>query len=671
MQSNLLPAGRCLSKAKAVTFGSGRIGDFFRHTLGFSLMTFALFTADLPPAAAQDAMPAAQVLDEADLAAWLDGFLPYALASGDIAGAQVVVVKDGAVLLARGYGFADVAARVPMDPDRTMMRIGSTSKLFTWTAVMQLVEQGKIDLDADIGQYLDFTLNNPSGAPITMRDLMNHQGGFEEGLKDVLSTETDNLISTEDYLKNHIRPQLFAPGTVPAYSNYGAALAGYIVARVSGQSYEAYIQDHILLPLQMANTSFYQPLPPEFADMVAKGYTTASSEPGAYEQVITRPAGSGTATGADMARFMLAMLAEGQLDGEQILAPATVRQMQSPSRDALTGFDTMAHGFFYQQRNGQTMLGHGGDTVLFHSDLELLPLQNVGIYMSFNSRGTGDAVYALRAMLLDGFMDRYFPAPPTAPAATLANAVEDAATIAGTYQSSRRVEHGFISLFYMLAPTTITANADGTISAPDQVTGGEVILSEIAPQHWREVGGNRELVLEIQNGVATVIDSTDATSLLQAMPSPLAATLNPLILIASVAGLALTVILWPVSGLLRRVDRASSALESQVTGLRLRLRLAALIGLVFVASWYAMLQPVLTSQLDFYSAAVDPVLIALNVFGLVMIAVALAAAWWAYRLFHIGAPWPQRMGGVVTTFALAGILWISLQADLVSFTLNY
>ena len=129
------------------------------------MLALTLSATVVPPAAAQASDPPAHALDETDLSAWLDGLVPYALSSGDIAGAQVVVVKDGAVLLARGYGFADIAGGVPMDPNRTMMRIGSTSKLFTWTAVMQLVEQGRIDLDADVSQYLDFTLDTKAGPP--------------------------------------------------------------------------------------------------------------------------------------------------------------------------------------------------------------------------------------------------------------------------------------------------------------------------------------------------------------------------------------------------------------------------------------------------------------------------------------------------------------------------
>ncbi len=213
------------------------------------------------PAAPAAAEPSTHSLDRADLETWLDGMVPYALKAGDMAGAVVVVVKDGTVLLEKGYGFADVSKKLRMDPERTMVRIGSTSKLFTWTAVMQLVEQGKLDLDRNINDYLDFKIPEDFGKPVTLRDLMNHRGGFEEGLKDVLWTNPHGVPSTEAYLKDHKRPMLFPPGEVPAYSNYGAALAGYIVERISKEPYERYIERHILMPLGMTNTSFDQPLP--------------------------------------------------------------------------------------------------------------------------------------------------------------------------------------------------------------------------------------------------------------------------------------------------------------------------------------------------------------------------------------------------------------------------
>src|SRR6185295_18367192 len=125
----------------------------------------------------------------ADVEAWLNGFMNYGLKNGDIAGGVVAVVKDGKVLFQSGYGYADVEKKTPMDAEHTMTRIGSTSKLFTWTAVMQLVEQGKLDLQRNVDDYLDFKVSPAGGKPITLLDLMNHRGGFEEGLKDIFALD--------------------------------------------------------------------------------------------------------------------------------------------------------------------------------------------------------------------------------------------------------------------------------------------------------------------------------------------------------------------------------------------------------------------------------------------------------------------------------------------------
>ena len=114
-----------------------------------------------------------------DVEAWLNGLMSYGLENGDIAGSVVVVVKDGKVLFQSGYGYADVARKIPMDPEKVLTRIGSTSKLFTWTAVMQLVEQGKLDLNRYVDEYLDFKVSPPGGKPITLFDRMILRGGFE------------------------------------------------------------------------------------------------------------------------------------------------------------------------------------------------------------------------------------------------------------------------------------------------------------------------------------------------------------------------------------------------------------------------------------------------------------------------------------------------------------
>lgn len=614
---------------------------------------------------------AAHDLNAADVAAWLDGLLPYGLKNGDIAGAVVAVVKDGNVLFQGGYGYADVEARVPMDPERVMMRIGSTSKLFTWTAVMQLVEQGKLDLNRNVDDYLDFKVSPRGGPAITLLDLMNHRGGFEEGIKDVLATDPRAFMSTETYLKQHPRPLIFRPGTVPAYSNFGAALAGYIVQRVSGQPFDRYVEQHIFEPLGMEHSTFAQPLPERFKGMVSRGYRSASQPPQPYELITTAPAGSVASTAADMARFMLANLQQGHLGSYDMLNARTTLLMHTPSADALPGFATLAHGFFHETRNGHLLLGHGGDTIFFHTELDVLPADGVGIFYSFNSRGRDQAVYGLRKAVLDQFMDRYFPASGSADkVATLASAATDAARIAGRYESSRRIEHGFLSVFYLLQQTVIGANPDGTISAPNELEPGEARFREVAPDIWHEIDGARQLALRNVDGVKTVMDSEDPTSVLQEVPTRRSAPLNLTILVGSFLVLAGAVLLWPVSYLVRRHYRqAARPVETQ--RMRTLLRVAAVFDVLWLIAWSVVLTPVLSVQLDFYSTAHDPLIRTLQIAGLIVIALAVAGIWSVWRLFKLGGSWPSRIGNSLIAAALVGLVWIGFIGGLLGFNLNY
>jgi CubicO group peptidase (beta-lactamase class C family) len=609
-------------------------------------------------------------LDRDDLQAWLDGLLPYAMKSGDIAGAVVAVVKDGAVLFQQGYGYADMDRRIPMDPERTMVRAGSTSKLFTWTAVMQLVEQGKIDLDRDINDYLDFRVSAGSAKPITLRDLMNHESGFEEGLKDVLAIDPRGLQSTQTYLKRHPRPMLFAPGEVPAYSNYGAALAGYIVERVSGEPFERYVERHIFLPLGMAHTTFDQPLPDRFNAMVSQGYRTASTRPQPYELIIPRPAGSATTTAADMARFMLAHLQQGRLGQYQMLGSETERLLQSPSETALAGFSAMAHGFFHEVKNGHTVIGHGGDTVFFHTELDLLPQDGVGIFYNFNTRGRDNAVYGLRKALFDEFMDRYFPGTPPSDPPPLASASRDAQRIAGRYESSRRVEHGFLSVFYLLQQEVIRTNPDGTIAAPRTLEPGVATFQEVAPDVWREMGGTRQLALRNVDGVKTVIDSDDPTSVLQRAPLSRSAPLNLSVLLGSLAILTLTVLLWPISWLVKR-RYPHPADPPEVRRLRLLIRAAATFEVLYLIAWMVLLTPALSVKLWVYSYSLDPLVRTLQLAGMGVIAGTVVGIWGLWRLSRLQKSRISWIGNTALAAALLGIVWIGFAGQLFSFNLNY
>lgn len=620
--------------------------------------------------AARPAMPTGAALTEADLGAWLDGMVPYALESGDIAGMVITVVKDGEVLLSRGYGLADVARKQPMDPDRSMVRIGSTSKLFTWTAVMQLVEQGKIDLDRDVNDYLDFRIEQPFGKKVTMRDLMNHRAGFEEGVKDLITFDPKTVQDDETYLKQHPRPMLFAPGTVPGYSNYGVTLAGYIVERVSGEPFDDYIERHIFAPLGMQHSTFAQPVPKRFEPYLAKGYATTKDAPSPIELITTRPAGSMATTANDMAKFMIAHLQQGEYRGQRILRAATVQQLQQPTQAVPPGFATMAHGFFHDTRNGRLVVGHGGDTIVFHTELDLLPQENVGIFYSFSSRGTDDHVYRTREMLIDGFLDRYFPAPPAPNLPTLASAKTDAARIAGRYQTSRRVDHGFLAFVYMMQQTVVTAHPDGTISMPSGVTGAEATFREVGPQLWQEVGDTHKVMLTEVDGVKTIIDSENPVSVLLQASTLRSAPVNLTILGFALFVLLATLLVWPIAVLVRRSYGVAREDAAIVRPKRWQ-RGAAAVGVVWLAAWVAFLQPLLTANYGFYATANDPLVTVMQLSGFLVIAATLAAGWACAKLWRSGASRKARIWSVLVVLALAGLVWLGLIGQLIGLNLNY
>ncbi|HEX6405874.1 MAG TPA: serine hydrolase domain-containing protein, partial [Gemmatimonadales bacterium] len=231
-------------------------------------------------------------LTRSDVQAWLDGFLPYALQRGDVPGAVVTVVKDGEVLFKKGYGYADLKRKKPVDPDLTLFRPGSVSKLFTWTAVMQLVEQGKLDLEGDIKQYLDIPVPDAYGKPVTLHQLMTHTSGFEELVRGLMTSDPARLMPIETYLRETQPSRIFPPGEVPSYCNYCVTLEGYVIQRVSGEKFDDYLDKHIFQPLGMNNSTFRQPLPEQFKEQMASGYTVASGPPQYFELVGPAPAGS-------------------------------------------------------------------------------------------------------------------------------------------------------------------------------------------------------------------------------------------------------------------------------------------------------------------------------------------------------------------------------------------
>src|SRR6185312_3263133 len=154
--------------------------------------------------APEKATPGTHELTATDLEAFFDGLIPLQIERDDIAGAVVAVVKDGKVLFEKGYGYADVAKKTPVSPQTTLFRPGSVSKLFTWTSVMQLVQEGKLDLDRDVNDYIDFKIPPAYGKPITLRDVMTHTPGFEESIKGLLVSSGVEMEPLGKYLARHL-----------------------------------------------------------------------------------------------------------------------------------------------------------------------------------------------------------------------------------------------------------------------------------------------------------------------------------------------------------------------------------------------------------------------------------------------------------------------------------
>jgi CubicO group peptidase (beta-lactamase class C family) len=347
-------------------------------------------------------------LDSLDVLNFMDGLVETHLRDKHIAGATACVVKDGKILFAKGYGFADEKKRIPVVAGETLFRIGSISKLFTWTSVMQLVQQGKLDLNKDINTYLkDFQIPPTYKEPITLKHLMTHSPGFEDLILGLFARDSSQMKRLGEILSKEMPARIKPAGEVSSYSNHGTGIAAYIVEQVSGMNWIDYAEKNIINPLAMTSTSFRQPLPGRLKNYLSKGYSFSNGEfkEKPFEYVPLAPVGAASTTAVDMANFMRAHLQLGSFDGVTILDTATSKLMQSPAFQHAPNVNPMRYGFMDMSQNGIEVIGHGGDTFWFHSNMALLPEHNVGLFISFNSEKGGGTYMEV----LEAFMDRYFP----------------------------------------------------------------------------------------------------------------------------------------------------------------------------------------------------------------------------------------------------------------------
>lgn len=346
--------------------------------------------------------------DSLELETFMDGLMKAHLGVYQIAGSTVSVVKDGKVIFAKGYGLADISQKNPVLAEKTLFRIGSISKLFVWTAIMQLVEQGQLDLQTDINHYLNgLIIPATYKQPVTLGHLMAHTAGFEECNIGLFSKTKESLRPLQQILQDELPSRVRPPGELASYSNHGAAIAAYIVEQVSGKSWDEYVEEYILKPLEMHHTTFRQPVPESLTADLSQGYSYSRSGPRRryFEYIPMAPIGSASSTAADIAKFMIAHLQLGKFGDNRILQASTAQKMQTTLFRNAPEINPMLHGFIDMSRKGQRIIGHDGSTFWFHSLMALLPEQNIGLFVSFNTQRGKFAT----SKILNGFLEHYFP----------------------------------------------------------------------------------------------------------------------------------------------------------------------------------------------------------------------------------------------------------------------
>ncbi len=324
-----------------------------------------------------------------------------------IPGMALSVVNSTNILYNKGYGYASLEESKLIDPNTTLFRIGSVSKLFTWTAVMQLYEQGLLDLDEDVNTYLStFKIKNKFNQPITMRHLITHSAGFEaDWIWNGDATE-ETLLSLEDYVIKFQPRRVSPPGETCSYSNYGASLAGYIVTQISGLDYDNYIEENIFIPLKMNSSTFRQPFPDHLKDNFTSVYSfDEDGEPilSFSKLVLAPPAGGLATTALDVAQFMMAHLNNGSVDSVQILQEVTTQQMHQRLFSNDPRIAGWTYGFVDTTYRGVRILHHGGAVTRSGGIIFLMPELDIGVYLSYNTESVISTV-----AILAGFLETFF-----------------------------------------------------------------------------------------------------------------------------------------------------------------------------------------------------------------------------------------------------------------------
>lgn len=391
---------------------------------------------------------AARAIDAADLSAYVDGLIEAGMKHDGIAGVSVAIVDRQGPLLLRGYGIAGQSPSRPVNPERSLFRIASISKTFTYLLGLKLVDSGKLKLDAPVNDYLPAALKLPDDGfkPVLVRHLFTHTAGYEDSAMGHLFTDRgDGVSSVEEYLAKHRPQRVREPGTHAVYSNYSVALLGAIIARIEGVDFDTLAERRLFGPMGMSLTTFREPslpaadarrAPARFEGLWSQGFQRkdGSFKQEKFEHIAQiGPAGGASSNAADMARYLRMLLNGGTLDGNTVLTASEFARLQGEPlfRNAAqgTGF---SYGFFKRRYGRVESLEHGGATSWFHSNFVAVPALGVGVFVSTNT----DSGRKFAAELPEKILARYFPQARPAPLPAAAKKF-DAGRFAGEYFSER------------------------------------------------------------------------------------------------------------------------------------------------------------------------------------------------------------------------------------------
>ncbi len=409
----------------------------------------------------------AQTINTSDVKKFTDNYFSTKLDEYHVPGAVFIMVKDGKVIYSQGYGYADLDKKIKPDPAKTIYRVASNSKLFIATAVMQLYQQGKLKLDTDVNSYLDVkVIPGNSYPPVNLRHLLTHTPGFDDINVRMSTLEKEKRLTLEQFIKERTPDRVYPPGTVTSYSNYGYALAGYIVERTSGQSFSAYVNDNIFKPLGMNSSSFV--INKSLRERLATPYVYADQSYQAlpYDYIFPYPATTLMTTADDMARFMIMHLNNGSYAGQRVLDDRTIRMMhaqQFTNHEKLPG---MTFGYIEDIINDIRILHHTG-WVTGHKTLQVLvPGKNFGYFIAGNFEYVLSNPYKIFNDFNRTFFNHYFPYKNNID--TLQHTTVTIETFEGNYRTNRYDRDTIAKLGILMNDIKVSVVDENTLRIKDK-----------------------------------------------------------------------------------------------------------------------------------------------------------------------------------------------------------